>query len=644
MTPQEKMLQSMMAELDEQQRYVASWTPQEKNLRVLSAAGSGKTRSVVALAANLVANEHVLPSALIVTTFSRKAADELRNRMAKVIPMTYLQQIRVGTFHSLGLQALRSLDSKFWSMDRCIEADASTRGSGVPSAYELWTSICSYGTVPGIQQESLKLPEPSSFYKSKVDYWRSQGHRRFEDVPAIPGLQWADKENYRKAWKMYVDAKKALKVWDFNDVLDQWEDNLKAGKLPKQDNVVIVDEAQDNNVTQLNIVRLLSGDQGRICLVGDLRQSIYSFRGAYSDIFATAEVTLNAETREIGTNYRSEAPIVALSNFIAHGKSWNIGSPAKPSRRTENAPYSIEVLPASFGPDEEADVVASRIADDIAAGETPGNYAILCRTNAGRALFEAALTRKGVPVTVIGGSSVFRTREAEAVLAYCVLAQHDALGSLERVLNMPKRFLPHSFIAAVHKAIPVSADIIDAIEVASKEVKLKPGSRRGAADLIRDLEKLRATEWKDVPKLVEKMLKSDPTREAEAADEDRMSLISSACRIAERFSSAIELVTFAQKCSDGTAQIAEGGRPTSSVTLSTTHATKGLEYPNVYISANKSMFPHVKSTNREEEIRLFYVAVTRAQNKVTFSWNKMEGLTHFLPPAEKFAEFLKATS
>jgi DNA helicase-2/ATP-dependent DNA helicase PcrA len=491
--------------------------------------------------------------------------------------------------------------------------------------------------------ESLKLPEPSSCYKARIEYWRSQGYRRFDDVPAVPGMLYADKEHYRKAWKMYMDAKKALKAWDFADVLDQWEDNLKNGQLPLQSNVVIVDEAQDNNVTQMNIVKLLASTDGRICLVGDMRQSIYSFRGAFPDLFTTADVVLNAETREIGTNYRSEAPIVALSNFIAAGKKWSLGAPAKPSRCTANAPYSIEVLPASFGPDEEAEAVANRIAEDVAAGESAGNYAILCRTNAGRALFEAALTRKGVPVTVIGGSSVFKTREAEAVLAYCVLAQHDALGSLDRVLNMPKRFLPHSFLASIHRSMPVSADIIDAIDVAAKEVKLKPGSRRGAADLVRDLEKLRTTEWKDVPKVIEKMLKSDPTREAEAADEDRMSLISSACRIAERFSSALDFVAFAQKCSDGTAQVAEGSKASNSVTLATVHVCKGLEFNHVYVSANKSMFPHIKSTNREEEHRLFYVAVTRAINKITFSSNKLEGLTSFLPPVEKFAEFLKTT-
>lgn len=644
MTPQQKMLETMLEQLDPEQRHVASWTPQDRNLRVIAAAGSGKTSSVVALAANLVANGHVTPTQLIITTFSRKASDELRTRLAKVLPISQLQQVRVGTFHAIGLQSLRQLDSKFWSMDRCIEADASTRATGVASSWEIWNAICSYGKVPGTQEESLRLPEPSSYYRSKVDYWRSQGYRRFEDVPAVPGMMYSDKETYRKVWKAYTDAKVALKAWDFADVLEQWELALAQHKVPMSDSVVIVDEAQDNNQAQFNIVRLLAGNSGRIVLVGDLRQNIYSWRGAHPDIFQTADVKLNAETREITTNYRSEAPIVALSNFIAHGKKWNVGSPAKASRCTDKAAYSIEVLPASFGPDEEADAVAQRISNDIASGENAGNYAILCRTNAGRALFEAALTRKNVPISVIGGSSVFKTREAECVLAYCVLAQHDAVGSLDRIINQPKRFIPHSFVGAVHRALPACADIIDAIDVACREAKLKPGSRRGAQELIQDLKRLRTAEWKEIPKMVEKILKSDLSREAEDADEDRLSLITSACRVAERFGSAIEFVAFAQKCSDGTAQLAEGAKPANCVTLATTHACKGLQWEHVYVSANRSMFPHIKSTNREEENRLFYVAVTRAAGKVTFSWNKLEGLTHFLPPVEKFAEFLSGES
>jgi DNA helicase-2/ATP-dependent DNA helicase PcrA len=640
-SPQEKMLRQLMDQLDEEQRYVASWQPTGKNLRVVAAAGSGKTSSVVALAANLVTKEQVLPNHLIVMTFSRKAAEELRTRMAKVLPHSQLQQIRIGTFHSLGLQALRQIDSKLWSMDRCIEADGSTRAAGVPSRWEIWTAICSYGTVPGTQEESLRLPEPASYYSTKIDQWRAQGYRKWEDVPPVPGMMHSDREAFRKVWKFYNECKQSLKAWDFTDVLESWENALKEQKLPVQNNIVLVDEAQDNNQSQFNIVKLLAHTDGRICLIGDLRQCIYQWRGAHPDIFQNAETTIQAETREITTNYRSEAPIVALSNYIASGKKWNIGSPAKAARVTKDAPYAIELLPPSFGPDEEADAVAERLANDISSGEKPSDYVILCRTNAGRALFEAALTRRNVPICVIGGSSVFKTREAETVLAYCVLSQHDAIGSLDRILNQPKRFIPHSFVAAVHRALPVSADIIDAIDVASKGAKLKPGSKRGVQDLIRDLEKLRMTEWAEVPKLVEKILKSDPTREVEDADQDRMSLISSACRVAERFGSAIEFVTFAQKCSDGTAQLTEGSKPENCVTLSTCHAVKGLQWEHVYVSSNKTMFPHVKSTNREEENRLFYVAVTRAARRVTFSWNKLEGLTSFLPSAEKFSEFVK---
>lgn len=422
-------------------------------------------------------------------------------------------------------------------------------------------------------------------------------------------------------------------------MLEQWEECLKAEQVPGGNFVVLVDEAQDNNITQMNIVRKLAGTEGRICLFGDLRQCVHEWRGSHPDLFRSADVDLGATTKEIFTNYRSEAPIVALANHLAIGKSWSLGSPAKPSFSTDDSTHSVELLPPTFGPDEEADIVAKRISDDIQAGEAAGNYAILCRTNAGRAMFEAALTRRNVPISVIGGSSVFRTREAEVIMAYAVLSQHDAIGSLDKILNQPRRFIPHSFVAAVHQNLPSSADIIDAIQMASKSFKLKPGSRRGVQELITQLQQIRAVPWKDVPKIVEKLIKSDPSREAEAADEDRQSLYSTTCRVAEKFNSPLEFVSFAQRCCDGTAALAEGTKPTSCVTLSTCHSAKGLEWKHVYVSANRSMFPHLKSTNREEENRLFYVAVTRAVRKVTFSWNKQEGLTSFLPPVEKLKEF-----
>lgn len=640
MTPQEQLLFGLNASLDEEQRHVASWKPEDGNMRILAAAGSGKTLSLVALTANLVHEGHVEPNRLIVTTFSRKAADEIKVRLAKVVNPTEFHQLRVSTFHSLALQALRNLDNKFWSMDRCLEADSGTRAQGVPSTYEIWRSICSYGQVPGTKEESLRLPESPTFYSAKIDYWRSHGHEKFEDVPPPPGFTHQEKDTFKKVWKMYNDAKKALKAWDFADALFQWKAALEDGRIPRQNAVVIVDEAQDNNIVQLTIAQLLAKDDGRVIFCGDLRQCVHQWRGAYPDLFANSEKTLSAQTRELTTNYRSEAPIVALSNFISHGKSWNLGSPAKASKRTEDALTSIEVLSPGYGPDEESELVAQRIADDIEAGRPPGDYAVLCRTNAGRAMFEGALTRRNVPIAVIGGSSVFRSREAEIVMAYCVLSRHNAAGALDQVLNNPKRFLPHSFTGDVHRAMSSTSNIVDAIRVAAHTAKLKPGSKRGALQLADFIDNMRDMKWAEVPSAIEKLLRSQVTREAEDSDQDRQSLITSVCHLARRFEDPIEFVTFAQKCVDGTASISEGGKSTSAVTLSTAHSAKGLQWEHVYISANKSMFPHKKSGNREEEHRLFYVAVTRAARRVTFAWNKTDGLTPYLPEVDKFKEFL----
>ncbi len=644
MTPHEKMLNTMLSGLDPQQQHVVSWEPKDGNLRVVAAAGSGKTTTVVALAANLIVKEVVAPSSVVLTTFSRKAADELRNRLAKLIPMSQLQQVRVGTFHSIGLAALRLLDPDFWAMSRCIEADGSTRAAGVPSGWEIWNAICSYGTVPGTQAESLRLPEPASYYRAQIDFWRSQGFREFAEINPQPNLMFRDRELIEKAWSMYVEAKRALRVWDFNDVLEEWEQALEESKLPENDNIVLVDEAQDNNVIQLSIVQRLAGKNGRVCLFGDLRQTIHVWRGSYPDLFKSADIKLKAQTREISTNYRSEAPIVALSNAIAHGHSWNLGAPAKPVRCSESAYQSIELLPAAIDLEEEAERVADRISNDIASGESPGRYAILCRTNANRALFEAALTRKNVPISVIGGSSIFRTREAEAVLSYCALTKFDAFGALDKILNQPRRFIPYSFLGEVHRNLSTNSNLIAAMEAALQTSKMKHGPKRGVMTLIQELEDLRSMAWKDVPKRVEKILCSVPVREVENADEDRQSLYVMVCRIAEQFATPLEFITFAQKCCDGTASLAEGGKPKSCVTLSTVHAAKGLEWDHVFVSSNRTMFPHRKSSNREEENRLFYVAVTRAAHKVTFCWNRAEGLTTFLPTPEELRKFVGGQS
>jgi hypothetical protein len=162
---------------------------------------------------------------------------------------------------------------------------------------------------------------------------------------------------------------------------------------------------------------------------------------------------------------------------------------------------------------------------------------------------------------------------------------------------------------------------------------LKPGPRRGASQLADDLESLRALEWDAVPSAIEDLLGRAPDREVEGIDEDRMGLVRSVCTIARKFPTVLEFVTFAQRCFDGTSSLDEGTKADGCVTISTCHKVKGLSWKHVYLSAPRAMFPHMKASNLSEEERLFYVAITRAEDRLTITANREAGGTTFFLPA-----------
>jgi len=618
-------LDALITRLDPDQKHVAAWRPTDGNLRVVACAGAGKTTTTVALAADLVRSGAVAPEGIVLTTFSRKAGEELKARLGKVTPAPVLERMRVGTFHGLALRALRvrGLDATRWELARCLDLDGRTRSEGIPATAAVWRAICAFGTIPGTGASSLRLEDHGKpgDYSMAIDLLRAQG---YETPEAVPQSEHPTLCRWDEAWNAYRAAKRALGAWDFADTLAAWASALDGGHLPADGSVVIVDEAQDNNKVQLAIARGLAGQAGRIVLVGDLRQTIHVWRGSFPDLFANADKAIGAHTREIPTNYRSLGPIVDIGNRIAAGRPWSLGAAATAARGTGADPSGvISVSEAAADSSAEAEAVAWRIAEDIEAGARPEAFAILARTNAARAYFEAALSARNIPIAVLGGSSIFRTREAEVVLAYCALAEHDAVGSLERVLNAPKRFLPTAFARDVAGALTRSGGSLpSAIRAAAMLGTLKRGSQNGASDLARTIERLRAMPWAQVPDAVLAIVqKADTNESADATDEDSPAIYAAVAAIAKRFGNAADLIDFAQRCINGTSALVEGQKGEGRVTLSTVHRSKGLEWDHVYVSATDGVFPHARAvlTDIEDERRLFYVAATRAVNRLTFT-------------------------
>jgi len=627
-------LADLLARLDTDQQRVAAWVPADGNLRVVAAAGSGKTTTISALVGNLIA-KGVDPARIVVTTFTAKAGHELKNRIKPVVPAPAYASLRIGTFHSLALRGVRNLNPGNWQARFNVDLPGKERAPDIPSAGILWRSITQFGTVPGTLAQSLRVPnaDPPSYARA-VDLFRSD----MVDDPALltpsalrnRGVRLTE---FKAAWQMYLDAKRALGAWDYADCLAQYRDALSVGVIPADADVVIVDEAQDNTQTQIEIARLLAGN-GRVILVGDARQTVHVWRGAYPELFLKADKELKAKTLPLNTNYRSVPAIVDLGNTVAGKYAWALGTTAKPSRTGTGG---IAVSGNHTDEGDEADWIAGEIEAGIANGKKPGHYAVLTRTNAALLDIQAALVARNIDNVVVGDSTLFTSREAMDVLSYCVLAYYDALPSLEQIVNRPTRFLGKDYITAVRAALPMcGGDLIRACDAAGNTVK--KGSQTGVANLVQTLRNLRAKRgWVDVVLEVESLLvgaavarRDRDKGELLPPDEDTPGAYRAVCRAARRFSNVVDFVDFAERCSSNGKVGADDALPDDKVTLSTIHRSKGLEWGHVFVQSTEGVLPHKRSASlsptsvvgaeMESEVRLFYVATTRGKDEVTFTW------------------------
>jgi len=632
-------LDALLARLDPaQQGFVACLVHSTGNVQALAAAGSGKTTSMVAGIGALLRSG--LPAeGIIATTFTSKAGKELAERLGAIVPAGTLASLRVGTFHGLGIRSLKAAGFS-WDMRYCMDVDG--RAEGIPAARLLWAKVLGWSEIPGLREKGLDInleEKGLSFgdYALAADVIRSHGleqgtpeaQRAAEDI-RLPA--------FRAAWGLYSAAKKSLGAWDFADVLARWVEGLRAGTVRDSARIVLVDEAQDNSRVQLEIAKLLARG-GRLVLVGDVRQAIYSWRGADPDVFASAHTALSAERVELPNNYRSGSRIVAVGNAIADGQPWSVGTPAEPKRMLAG---TVAILGGFQTPFQEAAEVAHRITASMQEGERTDSFAILTRTNAMSGPFEAELVRLRVPCIVVGGMPFFKRKEVLDVLAYAALIQHDSVNQLERVCNRPKRFLGKAFIESVRREHGEGADILATIRAVAPA--LRGGSRQGAEDLAQDIERLREVGWPTAEDcaagehralgLIVGMLRPRNAGE-DASDNDVEGLYAAAAGIAATFASAKELVEFALLCGSTVAAVGESGdvaaASTGRVTISTIHKAKGLEWKNLYVSTSEGVFPHRRSIEAEmkgdatrmaEERRLFYVAVTRARDSLTCTWSE----------------------
>ena len=418
---------------------------------------------------------------------------------------------------------------------------------------------------------------------------------------------------------MLQRAKKALKVWEFNDVLTEWLKLLRADRSQKYD-IVIIDEAQDNTFIQLELAQALCApNTGRIVMCGDLRQTIHVWRGAYPSLFETADEVLTAKTKELRTNYRSDRTIVALANDFARDKRWKLGSDSAAVRDLRKDCIEWIGCTSFF---DQADKIAESWTDEHPADGGPSS-AFLVRTNGLLMVAETTMLARQIPYTIQGGSSLFGHTATKTFVNYLKvlnLVGKPAVDALLEVINTPKRFVPTTFSSALKAArVYPGEKISQMVRRIADQSNLSKTTLRNVLDLCFWIDGAQRTPWVEHVRAVYRLLKESWVEVGEAHENDGIAILGALAAFSPRYTSAEDFFAFMERAQRTKHDAKDGPH----IVLSTIHRAKGLEWDHVFIDATQGMVPHKKATSKEqseEEQRLLYVAMTRAKNKLSIMY------------------------
>jgi DNA helicase-2/ATP-dependent DNA helicase PcrA len=619
---------------------------------VVAGAGSGKTRVLTYKIAYLLEHGYE-PWTILALTFTNKAANEMKSRIARIVGEERARYLWMGTFHSIFLRILRVEHDKIPALredDRPFSpnftiydaADSKSLVKSIIKEMQLDDKTYKPSTVLG------RISEAKNALKGPGDYARD-GYCVQRDMNArIPAVS--------EIYKRYCDRCRNADAMDFDDILlytfrlfDQCPDVLS--KYEERFRYVLVDEYQDTNYAQHRIVQQLTQHNQHVCVVGDDAQSIYSFRGANIDnILKFQELYPGTRLFKLEQNYRSTQTIVNAANSLIHK---NVGQIYKNVFSKLELGEPLPVIEA-YSDVEEAQIVIRRIMELHQREELEySGFAILYRTNAQSRLFEENLMKQGLPYRVYGGVSFYQRKEIKDIIAYFRLAvnPHDE-EALKRVINYPVRGIGMTTLAKVVEAATNHG-------VSLWEVLCEPGRYQLAVSkatytklaefvqLVSTFMTKATEESADVAGQyiikesgVMRDIYADTTPENLSRQENVEELVNG---LQDFVASRMEEGNTAVSVSDYLAEVSllsdmdtDKSGNESKVTLMTIHSAKGLEFPVVFVvGLEENLFPNQMSAGNpreiEEERRLFYVAITRAQRhciityaKSRFHFGKME--------------------
>ena len=619
---------------------------------IIAGAGSGKTRVLTARIAYMI-EQGVAPFNILALTFTNKAAQQMRERIAQMIPDNRSRYIRMGTFHSVFSRILRENAEKI----------------GFPESFTIYEPSDCKNLIKTIVRE-LNLADEKykpNLIASRISYAKNclvtPGAYLANSVYAAEDRQ-AQIPEFGNVYNIYCQRCKRNGAMDFDDLLLQTNILLRdapdvLARYQELFKYILVDEYQDTNYAQYVIIRRLSQLHSRVCVVGDDAQSIYSFRGAkIENILSFQRDYPEAKVFKLEQNYRSTRTIVEAANsVIVHN-----------SRRMEKRCFSegdegekIRVLKA-YTDREEAELVVQDLRDKVrATGDAWNEAAILYRTNNQSQALEESLRRRGIPYRIYKGASFYDRKEIKDMLAYIRLVVNPRDDeAFRRIVNYPARGIGDTTVLRIAQlaaergvsmweavdalvAEPVSdpvqrtivrkvAEFVALIRSLSLEraqkglydFGMEVASRSGILALFRRENSPEATSALDnIEELLNSMQLFKEQRDAEIRGGEELGEAT-----VEEWLQSVTLTTDMDKKEDA--------GDDDKVTLMTVHSAKGLEFKYVYIvGMEENLFPSQRAAESpegfEEERRLFYVALTRAKcsavlsyAEMRFKWGNME--------------------
>ena len=595
---------------------------------VIAGAGSGKTRVLTYKIAYLM-TEGVDPFNILALTFTNKAAKEMKERIATIVG-NEAKNLWMGTFHSVFARILR------------IEAHK----IGYTSNFTIYDSDDSQKLVSRIIKE-FNLDKDQYKYKSifsrissmKNSFITPNNYLNNEELLLSDKI--SNRPKFYQIYNEYVERCFKAGAMDFDDLLLKTNELLNSypDTLSKYQNIfkyILVDEYQDTNHSQYLIIRALSDKFQNICVVGDDAQSIYSFRGAnINNILNFQKDFPDSKIFRLEQNYRSTKNIVNAANSLIENNQKRL----KKNVWTENESGEKISVNKLLTDGEEGRFVASSIFENKMQSQLQNSdFAILYRTNAQSRSFEDALRKKNISYRVYGGLSFYQRKEIKDVLAYLrLLINPDDEQAFKRIINFPARGIGQTTlnkIAVEAKNSSVSDYIFIKDLLKSSEI-LNNSTKNKLLDFVIMIESIKnKTEHADVFDITKEVLKQSGLYNLYKNDEslegiNRIQNIEELLNGIKDFvenneKSQASVSSFLQDVALATDQDNDTN-DNNKVSLMTVHLAKGLEFPYVYIvGLEENLFPSAMNLNSrtelEEERRLFYVALTRAEKKIYLSY------------------------